>query len=206
MNFDYNTTRSKLVLPEYGRNLQMMVDYMMGIEDKEERSRAAHSIIAIMGNLNPLLKENDMRGKLWDHLAIMTNFNLDVDTPFKILTENELKTSPNKVPYNSNHIRFKHYGRNVELFIKQAIEMDDGEEKNLFIEMLANHMKKLYLTHNRDNVADAQILSDLNDLAEGKLTIPADIKLMETREFIPRQINNNNNNNRKKFKQNKKRN
>jgi hypothetical protein len=185
MSFDYNTTRKKLVLPEYGRNLQMMVDYMMSLEKKEERTLAAHTIIGIMGNLNPQMKEvADVKSKLWDHLAMMTDFQLDIDTPFELLKEHELRTKPNNVPYSSNNIRYKHYGKNVEFFIHKAIEMEEGESKQKFVEMLANHMKKLYLTHNRESVADAQIISDLNELAKGQLTIPGDLKLIETKEVV----------------------
>jgi len=185
MSFDYNTTMNKLVLPEYGRNLQMMVDYMMNIEDREERTKAANTIIGIMGNLNPQLRDvTDFKHKLWDHLSMMTDFKLDIDTPYQMPEVSILLKKPNRVPYNSNNIRFKHYGKNVENFIGQAIELEEGEPKQVFIKIIANHMKKLYLTHNRESVSDAQILSDLNELSGGRLTLSGDIKLIETKDVL----------------------
>ncbi len=185
MSFDYNTTRKKLVLPEYGRNTQMMVDHMMAIEDREERTKAAYTIIGIMGNLNPHLRDTaDYHHKLWDHLAMMTDFKLDIETPYELPSAEILEEKPNTIPYNSNNIRFKHYGKNVEGFIQYAVQMEEGEEKDKFVEMLANHMKKLFLTHNRESVPDAQILSDLNELSKGQLTIPGDISLMETKDIL----------------------
>ena len=206
MAFDYNTSRKKLVLPEYGRNLQMMVDYMMTLEDREERTSAAYTIIGIMGNLNPQLKEmTDVKHKLWDHLAMMTDFKLDIDAPFEMPEANILKKRPNIVEYNSNHIRFKHYGKNVEKFVDKAIDMEDGEVKRAFIEMIANHMKKLYLTHNRENVSDEQILRDLSEISEGRLIIPGDIRLQETKDILQknnkkRKNTNNNQQSRKRDK------
>lgn len=196
MSFDYNTTRKKLVLPEYGRNLQMMVDYMMSIEDREKRTEAAQAIIVIMGNLNPQLRDvTDFKHKLWDHLAMMTDFKLDIDTPYELPKEDILTEKPKTVPYNSNNIRFKHYGKNVEIFIDQAVEMEEGDDKKAFITIIANHMKKLYLTHNRESVSDLQILSDFSELSGGKLVIPEDIRLVETRDVLQKnkkkQVNTN---------------
>ena len=185
MSFDYNTTREKLVLPEYGRNLQMMVDHMMTLPTMEERTKAAHTIIGIMGNLNPQLRDvADFNHKLWDHLAMMTDFKLDIETPYEILQADVIYAKPRRVPYKTNNIRYKHYGKNVEYFLEKAIEMEEGEEKRIFVEMLANHMKKLYLTHNRESVTDMQIIADLIELSQGKLTIPGDLKLSETKEIL----------------------
>ena len=185
MEYDYNTTRKKMVLPEYGRNVQMMVDHIMTIQDRDLRNKAAHTIIEIMGNLNPQLRDiSDFNHKLWDHLAIMSDFKLDIDSPYETPKPDILNEKPRKVEYNNNNIRFKHYGRNIEMFIEYAIGMDEGEAKNAFIEMIANHMKKLYLTHNRENVTDAQIFSDLNDLSKGQLIIPGDIRIVEAKEIL----------------------
>ena len=203
MSFDYNTRRKKLVLPEYGRNLQMMVDHMMMIENREERTKAAYTIIGIMGNLNPQLRDiSDFKHKLWDHLNMMTDFTLDIDTPYELVQEQKLTEKPSVIPYNTNHIRFKHYGKNVENFIQKAIEMEEGEMKEAFIEVIANHMKKLYLTHNRESVSDAQIFSDLNELSKGKLSVSQELKLAETKDILQKnkkKKNNQNNSNNKRM-------
>ncbi len=185
MNFDYNTSRKQLSLPEYGRNIQNMIDHALSMEDREERIRAAQSIIDVMGNMNPHLRDiDDFRHKLWDHLAIMSNFKLDIDWPFDLPTKESLEERPNNIPYNNYTIRFKHYGKSIELFIAEAIEMEDEEEQNALVKMIANHMKKAYLTWNRENVTDEVIFNDLVHLSRGKLTIPEGLKLTEVKEII----------------------
>ena len=185
MSFDYNTSRKHLVLPEYGRNIQKMVDYIKTIDDRTERNRLAHAIIGIMGNLNPHLRDiNDFKHKLWDHLAIIAHFELDIDSPYDLPEKDKLEEKPNKVPYNQHSIRYKHYGRSIVMMIDKAVAMEPGEEKEDLIKMIANHMKKSYLTWNREAVSDEEILSDLKTLSGGKLEISGDIKLLETREIL----------------------
>jgi len=183
--YDYNTSRKKLVLPEYGRNIQKMVNYLKTIEDREERNRAARTVIAVMGNLNPHLRDvSDFKHKLWDHLAMISGFDLDIDSPYDLPEKSKLEEKPNKVPYNQHNIRYKHYGRSIVMMIEKAVELEPGEEKEDLIRMIANHMKKSYLTWNREAVSDEEILSDLKTLSAGKLEISGDLKLPETREIL----------------------
>lgn len=186
MDYDYNTTRKKLVLPEYGRNIQKMVDFACTIEDREERNKAAKTIISIMGNLNPHLRDiADFKHKLWDHLALISNFQLDIDSPYETIEKDALTTKPNRLTYNQDKIRYKHYGKYMEMMIKKATEMEEGEEKESLIKLLANHMKKSYLTWNREVVNDEQIFLDMRELSKGKINIlPEAIKLSETRDIL----------------------
>ncbi|MCG8701802.1 MAG: DUF4290 domain-containing protein [Bacteroidales bacterium] len=184
MNFDYNTSRQKLILPEYGRNIQKMVNYIKTIEDRDHRNKLANSVVAVMGNLNPHLRDiNDFKHKLWDHLAIISDFELDIDYPYEIPRREMFIEPPRKVPYGTNPIRFKHYGRSIELMIKALIEMDEGDEKDELIGITANHMKKSYLTWNRESVEDEVILNDMNRLAEGKLNLNG-VSLSESRDLM----------------------
>ncbi len=181
---DYNSNRKKLQLPEYGRNIQNMVEYLMTIEDREKRNKHAQTIIDVMGNLYPYLRDvAEFKHKLWDHLAIMTDFQLDIDYPYDLPSPTILTAKPSKVPYNQHHIKYKQYGRTMELMIEKASEME-GEEREAMIELLANHMKKSYLAWNKDVVEDEKILDDLVKLSDGKLNPPKDLKLTETKLLI----------------------
>ena len=185
MDYDYNTGRKKLALPEYGRNVQKMVDHMLVIEDREERNKAAHTIISMMGNLNPQMREyGDFKHKLWDHLAIMADFKLDIDSPYILPTVEILHEKPRSVPYNKNNIRFRHYGYIVEQMIEAATKIDDPAKRETMVKIIANHMKKAYLTWNRENVTDEIIFNDLKELSGGRLEVVGDVKLSETREIL----------------------
>ncbi|RLD57602.1 MAG: DUF4290 domain-containing protein [Bacteroidetes bacterium] len=184
---DYNTTRSKLVLPEYGRNIQKMVEYALTIEDKTERNKIANAIITILGNKKNHLRDiPDFKHKLWDHLAIMSDFKLDFDSPFPIPEKKDFNKKPNQIPYKSDNIKFKHYGTNVKLFIQQAIETENETKRNDLILIIANHMKYLYLKWNRDAVTDEIILNDLEKLSDGKLKIDKTLLLTSSRELASR--------------------
>lgn len=186
MSFDYNTSRKELVLPEYGRNVQKMVDYIKAIEDRDERNRLANAVVAVMGNLNPYLRDiSDFKHKLWDHIAIIADFELDIDFPYDVPRRESFLEKPRRVEYGTNTIKFRHYGRSMELMVKAAIEMPDSDEKKALINVIANHMKKSYLTWNRETVDDDVILNDLNTLAEGKLDL-SEVKLTETRDLMQR--------------------
>ncbi len=141
---DYNTQLKKLALPEYGRNIQQMVDYCCKIEDREERTRCAYSIIRSMGNLFPHLRdEADYKHKLWDHLAIMSDFKLDIDYPCEIVKEENLESKPEPMTYKLENIKFRHYGKTIERMIERACEYPEGEERDALVMLIANHMKKL---------------------------------------------------------------
>lgn len=182
---EYNTNLKKLKLPEYGRNIQNMVDYIMGIDDREERNIAAQSVIDVMGNLYPFLRDiPDFKHKLWDHLAIMTDFQLDIDYPYDPPTPGILAGKPHKIPYNNGEIKYKHYGRIVEMMIKRAAEYEEGPEKDSLIQMIADHMKKCYLTWNKETVDDEKVMADFNELSKGKIDVPEDFQLSETKDLI----------------------
>jgi hypothetical protein len=143
MSFDYNTQRKRMSLPEYGRNVQKMIEHIKSIKDPEERNQAARTIIQIMGNLNPNLREvTDFRHKLWDHLMIIADFDLDVDSPYPAPDQSKLTAKPNKVPYHNGDVKYAHYGRIVPALIEAAAQMDDGEEKDYLTGLILNQMKK----------------------------------------------------------------
>ncbi len=186
MTYDYNTLRKRMALPEYGRNVQKMVDHIKTIEDREERNRAAKTIIQIMGNLNPHLRdEGDFKHKLWDHLALIADFELDIDAPFPPPEKTKLKEKPNQIPYRQDDIRFLHYGRTIESLIDAASEMKDGEEKEYLTTLIVNQMKKAYVTWNRSQVADEVIISDMIMLSGGKLKMTEGVKILDIKELLP---------------------
>ena len=180
----YNTQLKKLVLPEYGRNIQQMVDHCLTIEDKEERTRCAYSIINTMGNLFPNLRDiEDFKHKLWDHLAIMSDFKLDIDYPCEVVKPESLNSFPDKVDYHLSPIRYRHYGKSIELMIAKASVMEPVEERDALILLIANHMKKLMLAVNSDGVDDAKILKDLCEYSHGAIRLdPASYHLHEFKE------------------------
>ncbi len=183
---DYNSNRKQLVLPEYGRHVQKMVNHAISIEDREERSRCAKTIIVIMGNMFPHLRDvADFKHKLWDHLAIMAEFKLDIDFPYEIPEPATFQTKPEVVPYSSQRIKFMHYGKLVEVLIEKAIIHENEEEKKALIQLIANHMKKSLLTYNRDAASDERVVADLKRLSGGKLTVEDDIKFPEFKDSAP---------------------
>lgn len=184
---DYNTSRKQLIIPEYGRHIQEMVDHVMTIADKEERTQAAYTVIDIMGNLNPHLRDvADFKHKLWDHLAIMSNFQLDIDTPYLLPDMEVLNAKPNRLSYPPNKIQKKHYGKIIEIIINKAIELEAGEEKDGLTVMIANQMKKAYLLWNKDSVADDLIFKDLEKLSNGMLSVKEGTTLLETKDILTR--------------------
>lgn len=199
----YNTQQRRLPLPEYGRSVQNMVDHALTIEDRAERQHCANTIVNIMGGMFPHLRDvADFKQKLWDHLAIMADFKLDIDYPVEIVKKESLEIKPQRIPYSQHDIRFRHYGRFVQDMIKLAVDYQEGEERNQLIRMIANHMKRDYLNWNKDGVEDQKILDDLCELSGGKIKLSAeDLRLTEQRTFIPRrrQMNNNNNQGKKKY-------
>ena len=196
---DYNTQRKHLVLPEYGRHIQQMVDQLLDIEDSNERSKQAKGIITVMGNMNPHLRDiNDFKHKLWDHLHIMADFKLDIDSPYPKPDKQVIYEKPKHVPYPSHPIKFKHYGRSISQMIEKAVEMEDGEQKEALTSLIANHMKKSCQTWNKESVSPEDIIRDIEELSNGKLKIAPDFKFNEQRE------NTHHNKGRKKFSSRKK--
>ena len=197
---DYNTQLKKLIMPEYGRNVQQMVDHCVALKDREERTRCANTIINIMGNLFPHLRDvDDFKHKLWDHLAIMSDFKLDIDYPYEIIKKENLYTRPDTVPYALTPIRYSHYGKAIEGMIEKAVEMPDGPERDQLISLLANHMKKSFLTWNKEGVEDDKILKDLREYSHGKINLdPETYKLKDAKEFLQKNNTNKKNNNVRK--------
>ena len=191
---EYNTQMKKLELPEYGRHIQRMVDYALEIEDPEERKRCAHTIVRIMGNLFPHLRDvSDFKHKLWDHLAIMSAFKLDIEYPYEIIQKEDLHSRPDQVPYGSKTIKIRHYGHITEELIDKVLEMEEGPEKERLIQLLANHMKKSFLTMNRELVEDKKIFDDLRLMSDGKIDIKEEeLRLVEPREvtYVKKKGNN----------------
>jgi hypothetical protein len=185
MDPDYNTQRRKLVLPEYGRNVQKMINHLKTIEDREERNKAARTVVQIMQNMVHQGRDNgDLKRKLWDHLIVISNFELDVDTPYDPPEKESLHAKPDPIPYNTNPIRYKHYGRGIELLVEKAIEMEAGEDQDRLIKLIANHMKRSYLTWNKGQVADDIIFQDLITLSGNRLEIKKDLILADSREMF----------------------
>ncbi len=183
---EYNTSRKKLVLPEYGRNIQKMVEIAKAEPDKEKRNKMVQAIIAIMGNMNPHLRDiADFKHKLWDHLAIIAEFDLDIDSPYDVPAIETLNERPETVPYNTTDAKFKHYGQTIEKMVQVAVGMEEGELKGILIELIANHMKKSYLTWNKEAVNDEQIFKDLKIMSGGKIDLNTDkTTLTETKDIL----------------------
>ncbi len=182
---DYNTSLDKIIIKEYGRNVQKMISQTLLIESKEVRTMMAKAIIRVMSQLNPNGKDSvDYWHKLWDHLFIMSNFELDIYSPYPMPDKNKLEIKPAPLPYPKNKIKFPPYGKNIEVMISKAIEFEEGEEKEAFIGDIANHLKKQYLNWNRDSVNDTLITEHLKILSDGKLTLSAGFKFVNTREVL----------------------
>ncbi len=207
---EYNTQREKLKITDYGRNVCKLIEFAKTIQDKEKRNQAANVIISVMSQVNPHAKDNvDYKHKLWDHLMILSNFELDVDCPYPITRENTVHFTPERLKYKNHRIRFRHHGKFMENMIQKVIEYPDGEEKDFLIELIAHHLKKSYLTWNRDTVSDDLIYEQFNELSKGKLKLNENFQLLHSREYItpPTSTSNNiGNPNRPKKKTNLQRN
>lgn len=182
---EYNTTRSKMNISEYGRNIQKMIEYIMSVEDRDKRNKLARATINVMGQLNPHLRDvNDFKHKLWDHLFIMSDFKLDVDSPYPIPSRETLTRKPEPLKYSSNNVTFKHYGRHIERMIEKACDLEEGKMKDALIKLIANHLKKSYLTWNRDAVTDEEIAEHLKILSNGRLSLQDNVRLHETSDIL----------------------
>ncbi len=185
MNHEYNTQRERLIIPEYGRNIQELVNYAKTIKDRDKRNNFAHSIIKIMSTINQNFRDrSDFNQKLWDHLAIISNFELDIDSPYETPTKEILNEKPKPIPYCKNRIKYRHFGHIIEDMIEKAVEIEDKKEQEEMIELIANHMKRLYILWNKERtVEDDQILETLQDMSKKRLKINKDIQLIDAREM-----------------------
>jgi hypothetical protein len=200
---EYNTTRNALILHEYGRNVQNMIQHAMEIADREERNRAAQAIIEVMGQLNPHLRDvDDYRHKLWTHLFVMSNFELDVDSPYVVPAKEVLEKKPERMEYPKAKIRYGHYGKYTENILKGANELENEDEVKFLQLTMGNFMKKQFLTYNNDAVENSVIANQLSELSKGKLKIENPEELTSTTQILKaigatRQQQNQNNQNRK---------
>ncbi len=185
-SLEYNTERTGLIIPEYGRHIQKMVDQAVGCPDKKERNKMAKAIIGVMGNLNPHLRDvPDFQHKLWDQLFIMSGFNLDVDSPFPKPSKEIYEEKPEKLNYPQNHPKYRFYGNNIKKMIDVATNWDEGEMKKELIYVIANHMKKCFLKWNKDSVDDAIIFNHILELSNGKIKIDKNSKpLTDSKDLI----------------------
>ena len=196
---EYNNQKGQLLLPEYGRNIQQMVEHCTMIENREERNRCANTIIQTMGNLFPQLRDvPEFKHKLWDHLAIMSNFSLDIDYPYDVIQEDKLHTLPETVTYQLEPIRFRHYGKIIEQMIARACEYPEGDERNALILLIANHMKKLIYGINKEDVEDEKIFNDLYHYSNGKIKLNAETQKLHVFKEVPNSNNNKKNQKKKK--------
>ncbi|MES2485236.1 MAG: DUF4290 domain-containing protein [Bacteroidota bacterium] len=175
VNFlEYNAERPHLIIPEYGRHLQKLIEQAVALQDRNERNRAARYIISVMGSLNPHLRDvPDFQHKLWDQLFIMSDFLIDVDSPYPLPNRELLQQRPDKLEYPQNFPKYRFYGNNIKYMIDVANSWDDGEMKNALIIVIANHMKKSFLSWNKDTVEDNVIFNHLYELSDGKINLLA---------------------------------
>ncbi|MFT4980843.1 MAG: hypothetical protein ACI9UR_000688 [Bacteroidia bacterium] len=212
---EYNTAREPMQIPEYGRNIQKMIEFAKTIEDKDERNKAAKSIIKVMGQVNPALKNLEgLTHKIWDHMFIISGFDFDVDSPFPKPLREDFELGPDQIPYPDSQPKYRHYGKVVIQMAKKVAVEENEENRNKMGVAIANVMKRAYLNWNRDSVEDRVIKKDLLDISEGKIALSAEIDLAPAKDLIDptlkaatnnkhkrkggRNNNNNNNNNRKK--------
>ncbi len=190
----YNSERTPLIIPEYGRHLHVMVDQMLATEDREERNKKAKAIIGVMGNLNPHLRDvPDFQHKLWDQLFIMSDFNLDVDCPYEKPLRELLEERPQPLTYPQNFPKYRFYGNNIKSMIDVARNWEAGEMKDALVFNIANHMKKCFLSWNKDTVDDEVIFNHLSELSEKNLVVnPEHLPLTETADFLKSKPKNGN--------------
>ena len=187
---NYNTQQPKLIIPEYGRNIQRMVDHCCTLETREERNKCARVIIQVMGQLNPHLRDvPDFTHKLWDHLLIISDFKLDVDSPYPKPSRETFITAPERVAYPSRKIKYRHYGKLIEEIIQKAKDFKEGDEKEYLKRIVATQLKKSYLTWNKDTVLDEVIFQHLVELSDGALKMGEGQKLAESNDLIKRNVN-----------------
>jgi len=207
-HLQYNTERNALIIPENGRHFQQMVDHAMQIEDREERNKVAQSIVDIMGNRQPHLRDvPDFQHKLWDQLFIMSDFKLDADSPFEKPSKEILNAKPEPLSYPQNFPKYRFYGNNIKIMIDEAVKWDSGEMKDALVLTIANHMKKCFLNWNKDSVKDQVIFDHLYELSDTKIDIrdskeellDSALLLRSKKKFSNKKFPKKNNKNRKRY-------
>ena len=207
-NLEYNTVREDLIIPEYGRHIQKMINYASTRETKEERNKLANAIISVMGNLQPHLRDvADFQHKLWDQLFIMSDFKLDADSPFEKPSKEILNAKPEPLSYPQNFPKYRFYGNNIKIMIDEAVKWDSGEMKDALVLTIANHMKKCFLNWNKDSVKDQVIFDHLYELSDSKIDIrdskeellDSALLLRSKKRFSNKKFPKKNNKNRKRY-------
>ncbi len=198
---EYNTERPALLITEYGRNIQKMIDFALAIESREERTKVASTIVNAMAILNPLIKDyTDFKHKLWDHLYIMSDYKLDCDSPYPMPSPDAINPKPEKIPYPSYNIKYKHYGKTILSVIEEAKKVNQEEVRDNLSVLIANFMKQSYMNYNRDNVNDEVIFEQLKRISDGHLLVKEDTRLKAVYEAKP--LNNPSKNKKKKNRNN----
>jgi hypothetical protein len=200
MTFDleYNSERPLMIIPEYGRHIQKLVDHCLALDTKEERIKMAKSIVDVMGNLQPHLRDvPDFKHKLWDQLYIMADFKLDVESPYPQLSKAELQEKPERLAYPKSASRYRYYGNNIQTMIDIALSWEDSDKKDALVFTIANHMKKCYLNWNKDTVDDEIIFKHLYDLSDGKLDLRETEEALSESKNLLRKRNSQGQNNAK---------
>lgn len=174
----YNTERVQLLIPEYGRNVQKMVDYLKTIEDRDKRNEQARAVVKVMEIINPDVHlQEDFEHKLWDHLFIIAGYDLDIDAPYPMPEPSKFAQKPLPVPLNKKPVKAMHYGRNIENIIGLLAGLEDNEEKTALLRSLGIYMKYQYMSWNKETVSDATIFADITRLSDGRITIPDGLTL-----------------------------
>ena len=204
----YNTKRTQLIIPEYGRHVQLMINQIMETQDRDDRNKMAKAVIGIMGNMNPHLRDvPDFQHKLWDQLFIMSNFELDVDSPYEKPQKEVLAQKPRRLAYPQKNPKYRFYGNNIKSMINVTSNWDEGDLKSALVYNIANHMKKCFLNWNKDTVQDEVILNHLSELSDDKLKVKEeDLPLTNSSEFLKIRSKNGNGSNKNNQKQRNKRN
>ena len=207
-NLEYNTEREDLIIPEYGRHIKKMIDYVSSLKSKDERNKLSNAIISVMGNLQPHLRDvPDFQHKLWDQLFIMSDFKLDVDSPFEKPSKDILDSKPLPLEYPQSFPKYRFYGNNIKIMIDEAVKWDNSDKKDALIFTIANHMKKCFLNWNKDNVEDQVIFDHLYELSDSKIDIKnSNIELLDSsvlirtkKKFSNKKYPKKNNKNRKRY-------
>ena len=206
-DLEYNTEREQLIIPEYGRHLQKMINYATSLESKEERNKVAKAIIDVMGNLQPHLRDvPDFQHKLWDQLFIISDFKLDADSPYEKPSKEELQARPEPLDYPQSHPKYRFYGNNIKTMIDVARTWEEGEMKEALKYTIANHMKKCFLNWNKDTVEDGVIFDHLYELSEGEINLKDSVEdltdstsLMRTKKRHSNKKSKKGNRNRKRY-------
>ena len=182
---EYNTQRETLKIPDYGRHVAKMINYCKTVADRDERTTMADAIVEVMAHVNPKIKDRtDYRHILWDHLMMMADYDLDVDSPYEVNREESESFHPDRMNYAEGSIRYRHYGRTLESMVRAVAAMDEGEERDLLTSQIAHTLKRQYLQWNRDTVDDGLIAEQLAELSDGRLQLPAGFVFRDSQLYL----------------------